>query len=41
MLPEPTTGRSKTRNLGFGTPHAQVIFPGAADRTEERMFGTP
>jgi hypothetical protein len=23
MLPEPTTGGSKTRNLGFGTPHAR------------------
>jgi hypothetical protein len=22
MLPEPTPGGSKTRNLGFGTPHA-------------------
>ena len=22
MLPEPTTGGSKTRNPGFGTPHA-------------------
>ena len=21
MLPKPTTGGSKTRNLGFGTPH--------------------
>jgi hypothetical protein len=21
MLPEPTTGGSKTRNLGFGIPH--------------------
>jgi hypothetical protein len=24
MLPEPTTDGSKTRNLGFGTPHGRV-----------------
>lgn len=28
MLPEPTTGDSKTRNPGFGNPHAQRGRPG-------------
>jgi hypothetical protein len=27
MLPEPTTGGSKTRNIGFGTPQALLANP--------------
>jgi len=26
MLPDPTIGRSKIRNLGFGTPHGAGLF---------------
>ena len=34
MLPEPTTGGSKTQNPGIGTPHAQAARrPGSPDRS--------
>jgi hypothetical protein len=36
MLPKPTTGGSKTRNLGFGTPHhaADTSRPRSRERRQ-------
>jgi hypothetical protein len=38
MLPEPTTGGRKTRNLGFGTPHLTRFTVAATRRGSP---GTP